>query len=76
MKEFEGVVEKDFTVVVFNDVKFVDNKQREYVFKLLSDGTNSAKTPPMFVEALGSDEIPNDAKSLLDAIRKTLTPQK
>ena len=41
-------VEKDFTIVVFADVMMKDNK-RDYIFNLLSDGTTSAKTPPIFL---------------------------
>jgi len=67
-------IEKDFTVVVFADVKMNSGK-REYVLNLLSDGKTSAKTPPLFIEN-GKDIIPNDAQSFLQHIRKVLANNK
>lgn len=61
-------IERDFTMVVYGDIKFVDGK-RSYIFKLLSMGNDTAKTPPYIVDALGGEEIPNDANMVLQAIR-------
>jgi hypothetical protein len=70
-KEWEGQIEKEFTIVVYSEMKKLD-KVREYYFRLLNEGNDSAKTPPMFVEALGGDEIPNDCNALLQTVRKVL----
>lgn len=67
-------VEKDFTIVVFADVVFKDSK-RDYVFNLLSDGTTSAKTPPIFLPD-GKEIIPNDCNEFLNSIRTTLSNSK
>lgn len=61
-------IEAHFTMVVFGDVRFNDNK-REFIYKLLSSGNDTAKTPPYILEALGGEEIPNDAKLILDAVQ-------
>ena len=69
--EWRGVIEKEFTVVLYGDVKIdpVDASKREYVFILNSDGTSSAKCPPrLFGEDV--NEIPNDCQLILDAINK------
>ena len=63
-------IEKDFTVVVFADVKMNSGK-REYVLNLLSDGKTSAKTPPIFIED-DTDSIPNDVNAFLQHIRQVL----
>jgi hypothetical protein len=67
-------VEKDFTIVVFADVMMKDNK-RDYIFNLLSDGTTSAKTPPIFLPE-GKEIIPNDCNEFLTHIRTTLSNSK
>ena len=61
-------IERDFTMVIFGDVKFIDNK-RSYIYRLLTQGNDTAKTPPYLVEKLGSEEIPNDANVVLEAIK-------
>jgi hypothetical protein len=60
-------IEGNFTMVVFADMKMVDNK-RQFIYKLLTSGNDTAKTPPYLIEALGGEEIPNDAKLVIDAI--------
>ena len=61
-------VEAHFTMVMFGDVKFIDGK-REFVFKLLTSGNDTAKTPPYILDILGAEEIPNDARVVIDAIK-------
>ena len=61
-------IEGNFTMVVFADMKLVDNK-RNFIYKLLTSGNDTAKTPPYLIEALGGEEIPNDAKLVIDAIK-------
>lgn len=67
-------VEKEFTIVAFADVMFVDSK-RNFVLNLLSDGTTSAKTPPIFLPD-GKEIIPNDCNEFLISIRNTLSNNK
>lgn len=57
-KEWKGLVEKEFTIVHYAEMKVVDAK-RKYSVVLNSDGKSSAKTPPMFLTE-GQEEIEND----------------
>ena len=70
-KENEGMIEKDFTIVTFVDMRLVDQK-REYYFSLNTiDGKDSAKCPPMFLIEEGNI-IPNDANAFLQHVREIL----
>jgi len=62
-------IEKDFTVVMYADVRLSKTK-REYFLVLNSDGTTSAKTPPMFFE--GEETIPNDCNEVLKEVQRAL----
>jgi len=68
-KEWKGVIEKEFTITLYADVKISDNK-KDYHFKLNSDGTDSAKCPPMLFE--NQDTITNDCKLVIDEINNVL----
>jgi hypothetical protein len=70
MKEWKGMVEKEFTIVHFADMRLTAEKKREYFLTLNSDGKSSAKTPPMFLLDENEQESPNDAKEFLDRLRK------
>lgn len=63
-------IEGNFTMVIFADMKLVDNK-RNFIYKLITSGNDTAKTPPYLMEALGGEEMPNDAQLVLNAIRTT-----
>jgi len=67
-KEFEGVVEKDYTIVLYADSKFTDKGKPEYSFHLAGEGL-SAKCPP---DIFGEDvyKIQNDVKYLDDKIKE------
>lgn len=69
-KEFEGVVEKDFTIVAYADMK-IANEKKEYYLTLNTDGKDSAKCPPMFIID-DKEVIPNDCNEFLSTIRKVL----
>ena len=69
-KEWKGMVEKEFTVVHYADMKLIDNK-RVYQISLNSDGKSSAKTPPMFLKE-GEETIDNDYKPFIDRMNKIL----
>ena len=48
-KEWEGLVEKEFTMVLYGDNKFKENGEPEYYLNLVQEGT-SAKCPPDILE--------------------------
>ena len=66
-KEWEGFVEKEFTIVMYADSRYKDDaKKAEHYFSLSLEGS-SAKCPPAI---FGEDvtEIPNDANIVMDKI--------
>lgn len=63
-------IEKDFTIVLFAEVRTGTGK-REFVLDLLSDGKTSAKTPPIFIDE-DKETIPNDINEFLIHIREVL----
>ena len=68
MKEWKGSIEREFTCVMFADVKMVAENKREYFFSLNSDGKTSAKTPPyLFGEV---NKIPNDVNLIIKTIQE------
>lgn len=69
-KEWEGMVEKEFTIVTFADMRIKEEK-KEYYLKLNTDGKDSAKCPPMFLVD-DQDTIPNDSNAFLNHIRTIL----
>lgn len=69
-KEYEGLIEKDYTMVLYADNKFNEKGKPEYFLQLVGEGT-SAKCPPgIFEEDL---IIPNDGKYILDNVIKFAT---
>jgi hypothetical protein len=64
-KEWEGMIEKEFTIVLYADSKFENEKPR-YFFKLAAEGT-SAKCPP---KIFGEDvfKIPNDSNEVFKKV--------
>lgn len=67
-KEWEGVVEKEFSLVLFGDSKFEDNGTPEYFFRLVEENT-SAKCPPDIFGA-NVHKIPNDIKLIHEKIQE------
>lgn len=67
-KEWEGIVEKEFTIVLFGDNKFLENGKPEYFFKLVEEGTSAKCPPDIFGE--GVYKIPNDVKLIVDKIHE------
>lgn len=68
-KEWEGQIEKEFSMVLYAIDKWRDDKP-EYFFKLAGEGT-SAKCPHKIrVNCFGEDTylIPNDSKMVLDKV--------
>lgn len=72
--KWKGMIEKDFTIVLFTDLLMVDEK-RKYIIELNSNGETSAKTPPMFLadpEDMGVEQIPNDFQIFVDRVEKVI----
>lgn len=67
-KEWKGMIEKEFTLVHYADMKINADKKREYFIILNSDGKSSAKTPPRFLKDDMEQEIPNDANEFLKRV--------
>jgi hypothetical protein len=74
-KEWKGLIESNFTIVHYADMKITADKKREYYFTLNSDGRSSAKTPPMFLVDEMEQETSNDANSFLERVRGVLNKQ-
>lgn len=66
-KEWEGVIEKEFTIVLYAEDKW-KNDEPEYFYRLAGEGM-SAKCPPDMFEK-NPVRVPNDAKLVFDAIVK------
>lgn len=69
-KELEGVIEKDFTIVLYGDKKLNDKGFPEYYFNTFQEGT-SAKCPP---DIFGPEvmRITNDCEFINNAIYQFL----
>jgi hypothetical protein len=67
-KEWEGQVEKEFTVVLYSDSK-IDPKTRkpEYFYHLFLENASAKCPPDIFGDVL---EIPNNAQFMLDKINE------
>jgi len=66
-KEWEGKIEKEFTVVLFTDVKQEKGKNPEYRFITNNDGTNSSKSPP---DLFGKQYIENDINMVISKMKE------
>lgn len=64
-KEWEGMIEREFTIVLYADNKFKDEKP-EYFFRLVGEGMSTKCPPAIF----GSEvyKVPNDSKIVLDKV--------
>ncbi len=67
-KEWEGFIEKEFTIVLYGDRRFDKDKKPSYTFNLVEEGT-SAKCPP---DIFGSEvfRVENDNKLIFDKIQE------
>jgi hypothetical protein len=73
-KEWESMIEKEFTIVTYADVRIKDEK-KQYNLKLNTDGKDSAKCPPIFLVD-NQDFIPNDCNKFLEHVREILNNNK
>jgi len=65
-KEYEGVIEKEFTLVLFADRKINENGKTEAWFDMALENSSSKCPPDIFGE--GINKIPNDCKLVFDKI--------
>lgn len=63
-KEWEGVIEKEFTIVLYTDRKFNEKKEIEAWFDLALEGSSAKCPPDMFT----SFKIPNDCNYIQEHI--------
>lgn len=70
-KEWEGGIEKEFTVVLYTENKYDDKGKPQYYFSTVGEGT-SAKCPP---DLLGKDidKIENDCNLVFNSITEFTT---
>lgn len=66
-KEWEGMIEKDFTIVLYADNKFEDKKPI-YTFNTVLENSSAKCPPDLFGE--GVYTINNDCKIVFDAIQQ------
>lgn len=67
-KEWEGQIEKEFTVVLYADSKMdAKSGKPEYWYNLFQEGTSAKCPPDLFGDTF---KIPNDAKLMVDSINK------
>jgi len=69
-KEWKGLIEKEFTIVNYADIKITDDSKRDYFFRLNSDGVISAKTPPALFEE--KEDIKNDCNIIVEELNRVL----
>lgn len=65
-KQWEGKIEKEFTIVLFTDVKAEKGKETEYRFITNNDGSHSAKSPKGMFDLY----IPNDLNYVAKRIKE------
>ena len=71
-KEWKGMIEKEFTIVLYANMVFNSDNKREYRFMLNSDGKSSAKTPPIFLESEDEETMENDFAKFYSRIINTI----
>lgn len=67
-KEWEGLVEKEFTIVMYGDRRLDENKKVQAWFDINLDGSSAKCFPDLFGEDV--HRIPNDCKYILDKINE------
>lgn len=65
-KEWEGIIEKEFTIVMYSEIKYKSGKPDQYLYKLAGEGCSAKVPPAIFGEAVY--DIPNDYKMVHDKI--------
>jgi len=70
-KELEGVIEKDFTIVLYSGKKFNDKGIPEYYLNLVEENTSAKCPPDIFGE--GVLRVSNDCNEVLKKIEEFTT---
>lgn len=70
-KEWEGMLEKEFTIVMYTKVNKTKGKLPEHLFRIINDGDDSTKVPPGIFEK-DKFTIPNDSNFVLQKIKEFL----
>jgi hypothetical protein len=65
-KEWEGLIEKEFTLVLYGDSKFKDEKP-SYFFRTAGEGMSAKVPPEIFGE--GTIILPNDSAEILKKVK-------
>ncbi len=65
-KEWEGLIEKEFSLVLYSGKRLTDKGVPEYFYNAFQEGT-SAKCPPDLLKGL---KIPNDTNEIFQDIKK------
>jgi hypothetical protein len=65
-KEWEGIIEKEFTIVLYPEIKYKSGKPERYIYKLAAEGCSAKCPPAIFGE--GTYEIDNDFKIFNDKV--------
>lgn len=73
-KEWEGLIEKEFTIVMYCKAIKKKEKMPQHYFKIINEGDDSTKVPPAIFgkEAMEKFIIPNDAKFVIEKIEEFL----
>jgi len=69
-KEWEGFIEKDYTIVLFTESKIIPGQAKpKHYFTLVNDGTSSTKIPP---EVFGEEvlDCDNDSNLVLQKLKE------
>lgn len=67
MKEWEGMTEKEFDVILFAHANIISDGVVEYKFQTQTNGKHPAKTP---FEMFNDYEIDNDLNLVINEIEK------
>ena len=65
-KAWEGIIEKEFSLVLYTDRRLTEDKKIEAWFDMALDNSSSKCPPDIFGE--GIYQVPNDSKLVLDKI--------
>jgi len=58
--EWKGMIEKEFTIVLYANMKFDSDNKRNYIYEFNTDGKTSAKTPPVFLKSEDEEYMENN----------------
>jgi len=67
-KKWEGVIEKEYAIVLYTEVKAEKGKANDYRLLINTDGVCSAKSPPEMFGPSTIVSIPNNLKSIGDSV--------